>query len=73
MNVIYTLNEYKIKLVNEIPNYIQLNNLNMVFSEVSKQAKLVLTFLSTTATTERSFSALQMIKLIFELHKGKSG
>ena len=58
----YSLDECKKKSMNEINYYMKLNYLDIVFSEVYKLAELVLTFLSTTATVERSFSALKRIK-----------
>lgn len=39
----------------------KLNNFDIVFSEVYKLAELILTFPSTTATAERSFSVLMKI------------
>lgn len=71
LNVLYTLDEYKKKSVNEITIYMKLNNLDIVFSEVYKLAELTLTFTSTTATVERSFSALKRIKTYLRATQGQ--
>lgn len=61
LNRIYMLDDYKEKLMSKIIIYMKHNNLDVVFSKVYKLAELILIFLFTTATAERSFSALKRI------------
>jgi hypothetical protein len=46
----------------ELCRHFQKNNLKQLFSEVNKCLKLYLSIPATTATTERSFSCLELIK-----------
>ena len=57
--------------MSEITNYMKLNNLDIVFSKVYKLAELILTFLPTTGTVERNFSALKRIKTYFRVTQGQ--
>ena len=49
----------------------KLSNLDIVFSKVYKLAELILTFPSTTASAERSFSALKRIKTYLRPTQGQ--
>lgn len=60
--VVFSSEEFQNKAIHEIVNFMFSNNLNRGLKEVYKLAVLVLTIPSTTASVERSFSALKRIK-----------
>lgn len=62
LKVLYTKKEFESKKVYEILNIILEEDLEEVFSETCKLARLVLTLPSTTASVERSFSVLRRLK-----------
>lgn len=62
LKVLYTKKEFAGKKVYEILHVVLEEDLEEVFSETCKLAKLVLTLPSTTATVERSFSVLRRLK-----------
>lgn len=55
----YSSAEFKDKSIFEIIKYMSVNKLDSVLKEVYKLAKLIVTILSTTASAERTFSALK--------------
>lgn len=59
LHVMYSSAEFKDKLIFEIIKYMSVNKLDSVLKEVYKLAKLIVTILSTTASAERTFSALK--------------
>lgn len=62
LKVFYCLDEFKNKSLTELVVFMKTNNLDIVYEEVYKLAQLILTFPSTIASSERSFSALKRIK-----------
>lgn len=71
LSVLYSSDEYEGKPLHEITHYMKLNNLDIVFTEVYKLAELILTFPSTTASAERSFSVLKRIKTYLTATQGQ--
>ncbi|XP_062541722.1 uncharacterized protein LOC134209723 [Armigeres subalbatus] len=62
LKVFYTKDEFAGRKVAEIMNVLVTNNLEDIFSETHRLARLILTLPSTTASVERSFSILRRIK-----------
>ena len=71
LKVLYSLDEFSEKSVQGIASYMKLNDLHTVYNEVYKLATLILTFPSTTASVERSFSALKRIKTYLQATQGQ--
>ena len=71
LRVIYSSDEYNMKTLYEFTHYMKLNKLDVVFTEVYKLSELILTFPSTTASAERSFSALKRIKTYLRATQGQ--
>lgn len=71
LKVLYSLDEFSQKSVQAIGKYMKLNDLHTVYTEVYKMATLILTFPSTTASVERSFSALKRIKSYLRATQGQ--
>jgi len=59
---LYSSEDFKNKPIFEIIEFVNLNKLDLGLKEVYKLAKLIVTIPSTTASAERSFSALKRIK-----------
>ncbi|KAF0715097.1 zinc finger MYM-type protein 1-like [Aphis craccivora] len=62
LHVLYSSEDFKNKPIFEIIKFMNLNKLDLGLKEVYKLAKLIATIPSTTASAERSFSALKRIK-----------
>ncbi|KAL4141345.1 hypothetical protein QTP88_004000 [Uroleucon formosanum] len=62
LHVLYSSEDFKNKPIFEIIKFMNLNKLDLGLKEVYKLATLIATIPSTTASAERSFSALKRIK-----------
>lgn len=62
LKVFYCLDELRNKSLTELISHMKTNNLDVVYEQVYKLTQLMLTFPSTIASTEESFSALKRIK-----------
>ncbi|XP_042235849.1 zinc finger MYM-type protein 1-like isoform X2 [Homarus americanus] len=62
LRVVYMSEEFKDKTITEILSFIKLNDLEKAYNEVARLCELILTVPATTASVERSFSALKRIK-----------
>lgn len=62
LKVMYCKDDFKGKSVSEIVTFLCENNFEDIFSEVSRLGRQILSFPSTTASVERSFSVLRRIK-----------
>lgn len=62
LKVFYSRTEFREKSVKDIAMLIADEELEDVFSEISRLARLILTLPSTTATVERSFSVMRRVK-----------
>ena len=61
--VVYSMEDYMNKSVSELMEFINVNNLSDAMPELFRLCVLILTIPSTTASVERSFSALKRIKI----------
>lgn len=65
LTVLYSCSEFADKPVHELVQFMKKNNLESGFQEVDKIGKLILTLPSSTASAERSFSALKRINTCY--------
>ena len=63
--------EFKGKNIAEISSFIKDNDLGKAYYEVSRLCELILTIPTTTASVERSFSALKRIKTFTRNSQGQ--
>ncbi|XP_067135315.1 zinc finger MYM-type protein 1-like [Centruroides vittatus] len=71
LSVLYCLQEFKHKPVFELIKFMSESGLQMGLKEVYKLATLIATIPTTTATAERTFSALQRIKTYCKSTQGQ--
>lgn len=69
--VLYHLPEFAEKSVHELVQFMNTNNLESGFQEIDKLGKLILTLPSSTASAERSFSALKRINNCYRSTQGQ--